>query len=169
MEQQETHTFKKKSQEDSQQEGNSSENERDVILEVPHLKVNEIKLKVEDLKAKISVQANVTNLVNIEVGADIFLEKVHVELKGVEAEAYLKVKLDKVQQILHKALESIDAHPDILKDLKGDNSTFGTAEQEEDSQNILQKIGGTVGNAIESAGEKLGGNSSEEEDNSENG
>jgi len=160
MEPQDSHTFKKK----SQKEDNSSENDRDVILEVPHLKVNEISLKVQDLKAKISVKANVTDLVNIEVGADIFLEKVEVTLKGVEAEAYLKVKLDKVQQILHKALESIDAHPDILKDLKGDSSTFGSSEQQGDSKNLLQKIGGTVGNAIESAGEKLGTKSSEEED-----
>lgn len=157
------------SKNNSQREESQSDTERDVILEVPHLKVNEIKLKVDDLKAKISVQANVTNLVNIEVGADIFLEKVHVELKGVEAEAYLKVKLDKVQQILHKALESIDAHPDILKDLQGDNSTFGSSEDQEDSKNLLQKIGGTVGNAIESASEKLGTSSSQkEEDTSEN-
>jgi len=164
MEPQVSQTNQKK----SQQNDKSSENERDVILEVPQLKVNEINLKVEDLKAKISVQANVTNLVNIEVGADIFLEKVDVELKGVEAEAYLKVKLDKVQQILHKALESIDAHPDILKDLKGGNGNMNSSDQEEESKNLLQKIGGTVGNAIESAGEKLGSNKSQEEDSSEN-
>jgi hypothetical protein len=45
--------------------------EPDVLLDVPQLRVKEIILEVEDLRAHVSVQADVLNLLKLSVGADV--------------------------------------------------------------------------------------------------
>src|SRR3954454_21945572 len=70
--------------------------EPDVLLDVPLLKVDEIVLDVEDLRARVSLQAEVLDLLRLNVGADVALGSVHLDIKGVEAQALLKVRLDNV-------------------------------------------------------------------------
>jgi hypothetical protein len=76
--------------------------EPNVLLDVPQLRVEEIILEVEDLRAHVSVQADVLNLLRLSVGADVQLGGVHLEIKGVEAQALLKVRLDKVAEIINR-------------------------------------------------------------------
>jgi len=98
-------------------EEGGEEETQDVMLDVPTLKVDEIRLKVEDLNAKVSLNAALANLVKISVGADVSIANVELDIKGVEAQALLKVRLKRVYQILARALETLDKNPDILKSL----------------------------------------------------
>jgi hypothetical protein len=61
--------------------GGESSLEPDVLLDVPQLRVEEIILEVEDLRAHVSVQAEVLNLLRLSVGADVQLGGVHLEIK----------------------------------------------------------------------------------------
>jgi hypothetical protein len=68
----------------------------DLILNVPEVKVDSIHLQVEDLEAHVAVQAQVLDLLKLNVGIDLTLGKVRVDVKGVEAQALLKARLDYV-------------------------------------------------------------------------
>src|SRR3712207_7681587 len=49
------------------------------VLDVPVLNVDEINLEVEDLRAHVSLRAELADLVKINVGVDIYLDKVKLE------------------------------------------------------------------------------------------
>ncbi len=87
----------------------------DVVLDVPELEVDKINLQVRDLRAHISILAELANLVNISVGVDARLDEVELEIEGVEAEVHLIARLHNVRAILEKALETIGEHPEILR------------------------------------------------------
>ena len=89
----------------------------DVLLDVPVLKVDEIHVEVDDLRARVSLQAEVLDLLKLNVGADVLLGKVELDIKGVEAQALLKVRLDRVAAILGRVLTTIDRNPQILERL----------------------------------------------------
>src|SRR5215218_6678926 len=89
--------------------------EPDVVLDVPELEVDRITLEVRDLRAHISILAELANLVNISVGVDARLDEVKLEIGGVEAEVHLVARLKNVRAILVKALETIGEHPEILR------------------------------------------------------
>ena len=91
--------------------------EPDVLLDVPVLKVEEIDLTVEGLRAHVAVLAELADLVKLSVGADVGLDKVELTIKGVEAQALLKVRLEQVRAILDKALTTIGENPEILQSL----------------------------------------------------
>jgi hypothetical protein len=175
---------KNKNQENSNKEENQKQEkqdgDKDIILNVDNLQVEEIKLKVEELKAKVSVNASVSRLVNLEVGADVCIDKVDVEIRGVDTELHFKVKLDKIQEIINRALDTIDKNADVLKNLNPENGSSGNQGSEDDGENLFRKAGervggviGTarekVGGAVESLGEKISGTSGGTEDNGENG
>ena len=91
--------------------------EPDVLLDVPNLEVEKITLEVDNLRAHISVLAELANLLNLSVGADVQLGRVKLEIVGVRAQALLKVRLENVRAILEKALETLGEHPEILENL----------------------------------------------------
>jgi hypothetical protein len=91
--------------------------EPDVLLDIPQLKVEEIIVEVEELRAHVSIQADVLNLVRLSVGADVQLGGVHLDTKGVEAQALLKVRLDKFAEIINRVLVTIDRNPEIIDKL----------------------------------------------------
>jgi pyruvate/2-oxoglutarate dehydrogenase complex dihydrolipoamide acyltransferase (E2) component len=91
--------------------------EPDVLLDVENLEVEKITLEVDSLRAHISVLAELANLVNLSVGADVQLGRVKLEIDGVRAKALLKVRLENVRAILEKALETLGEHPEILENL----------------------------------------------------
>jgi pyruvate/2-oxoglutarate dehydrogenase complex dihydrolipoamide acyltransferase (E2) component len=86
----------------------------DVLLDIPVLNVEEIDLEVDDLRAHVSVRADLANLVNINVGVDAYLNHLKLQIKGVEAQAQLKVRLDKILGTLDRALSAIEANPTLL-------------------------------------------------------
>ena len=89
--------------------------EPDVVLDVPELEVDKITLQVGDLRAHVSILAELANLLNISVGVDARLEEVELEIEGVEAEVHLIARLENVRAILEKALDTIGEHPEILR------------------------------------------------------
>jgi hypothetical protein len=89
--------------------------EPDVVLDVPELEVDRITLEVRDLRAHVSILAELANLVNISVGVDARLDEVKLEIDGVEAEVHLVARLKNVRAILVKALDTIGEHPEILR------------------------------------------------------
>ena len=91
--------------------------EPDVLLDVENLEVEKITLEVDNLRAHISVLAELANLLNLSVGADVQLGRVKLEIDGVRAKALLKVRLENVRAILEKALETLGEHPEILQNL----------------------------------------------------
>jgi len=86
----------------------------DVVLDVPVLNIDELDLEVEDLRAHVSLRAELADLVKINVGIDVYLDKVKLEIKGVEAQALLKIRLESVLKTLDRALDAVDRNPHIL-------------------------------------------------------
>lgn len=139
------------SQVERQDTGND---EPDVLLDVPVLKVEEITLKVEGLRAHVSVLADLADLVKLSVGADVGLDKVDFTIKGVEAQALLKVRLEQVRAILDIALTTIGESPQILQSLVRtvDRTVgeFGGAAREALREGgAVSQIAGGVGEATE--------------------
>jgi hypothetical protein len=87
----------------------------DVLLDVTELRVDKINLEVQDLRAHVSILAELANLVRLSVGVDARLENVKLEIEGVEAKVLLKARLEHVRAILEKALDTIAEHPEILR------------------------------------------------------
>ncbi len=95
--------------------GGSTDDEPDVLLDVSELEVDRINLEVEDLRAHVSILAELANLLSLSVGVDARLDRVKLEIEGVEAKVLLKVRLEHVRAILEKALETIAENPEILR------------------------------------------------------
>src|SRR5215218_233575 len=85
--------------------------EPDVLLDVRELEVDRLTLEVEDLRAHVSLMAELANLLRLSVGVDATLERVKLEIQGVEANVLLKVRLEHVRAILEKALETSPSSP----------------------------------------------------------
>lgn len=127
----------------------------DVYLDVPVLNIDEVQLNVQDLRAHVSLQAEVLDLLKLNVGADVALGSVDLDIKGVEAQAQLKVRLHNVAIIVNRVLTTIDRHPEILEQLsrglgqavEGVGTGTGSA---------VREIGRGTGEAAESVGEGAG-------------
>src|SRR5215216_2862858 len=137
----------------SSQEPNGQEDEPDVVLDVPELEVDRITLEVRDLRAHVSILAELANLLNISVGVDARLDEVKLEIEGVEAEAHLVARLKNVRAILVKALETIGEHPEILRILARSISRLVRESLEEtlgtlDSALEGLEVGDTVDEAL---------------------
>jgi hypothetical protein len=89
----------------------------DVFLDIPTVKVDEIKIEVDNLDAQVAINAELANLLKLNVGAHVSISKVEIDIVGVEAQAILKVRLKQVNNILSRALDTLDRNPDILNNL----------------------------------------------------
>ncbi|WP_431935885.1 hypothetical protein [Micromonospora sp. RP3T] len=92
----------------------AAEPEPDVLLDVPELSVDEIRLTVDGLDADLSLRARLANLLQLDAGVRVHLEGVELDITGVRAEALLKVRLEKLVQILDRALTTIDRNPQLI-------------------------------------------------------
>jgi hypothetical protein len=129
-----------------------------VLLDVPVLKVEEITLTVEGLRAHVAVLAELADLVKLSVGADVALDKVELTIKGVEAQALLKVRLEQVRAILDKALTTIGENPEILQSLvqtvdRTLGEVGGAAREAVGEGGAVSQLAGGVGDA---AGQAVG-------------
>ena len=89
----------------------------DVYLDVPRLHVDEIDLKLEELTARVALDVHVLDLLRLNVGVDAHLRGVELQIKGVDAEAQLKVRLENLTVILDRVMSTIDQNPQILEGL----------------------------------------------------
>ncbi|KAG9522486.1 hypothetical protein KCV07_g2806, partial [Aureobasidium melanogenum] len=67
----------------------------DVYLNVPELHVGRIELVVEKLSADLNLNAKVANLVQLNAGVQVAIEKVNITIAEVDAEVELVVRLGK--------------------------------------------------------------------------
>lgn len=125
--------------------------EPDVLLDVPGLSVDEIDLEVQDLAARVSLRAEVLDLLKLNVGADVTLGKVSLTITGVEAQALLKVRLDRVARIIERVLATIDRNPQLLEQLvRGvEPALRGVGE-------AVGEVGRGAGGAVEELGGEVG-------------
>jgi hypothetical protein len=117
----------------------------DVLLDVSELEVDKIHLKVRDLRAHVSVVAELASLVSLQVCVDARLGLVELEIEGVRAKVLLKVRLkvrlDNVRAILVHALDTVAEHPEILESL---------------TRALDELLTGTLGNALGALEDVLG-------------
>src|SRR5215216_4307810 len=101
----------------------------DVVLDVPKLNVEEIDLEVEDLQVRVALQAVLADLVQINIGLEAELGEVKLAVKGVEAQAQLRARLDNVRAIFSEVLESLEHSPQFFRQaLASVNETGGAKE-----------------------------------------
>ncbi|MFJ4964704.1 hypothetical protein ACIP6P_20025 [Streptomyces sp. NPDC088729] len=133
-----------------------NEGPSDVFLDVPTLHLDELGLEVEDLRARVSLQAEVLDLLKLNVGADVQLGRVQLDIKGVDVQAQLKVRLHNVANILARVLETVDRNPQILEQL---TRGVGAAVEEVGSGTgrAVGELGEGAGAAVEEVGEGAGG------------
>jgi hypothetical protein len=110
--------------------------EYDIVLEVPDLCVRQIRLRVKNLDAHVSVNAAVANLVRVQAGADVNIKTVDLTIQGVRVEALLLVDLDNVAQIIDRTMTFIDNNPQVIDQL------YST------TQGALGTVGGLVNTAV---------------------
>jgi hypothetical protein len=137
------------------EEQGPADEQPDVLLDVRELKVDEIHLEVDNLQAHVSLLAEVLTLLKLQVGADVSLAKVSLDIKGVEAVAVLKVRLDNVAAIIDRVMTTIDHNPQIITDLTGG---LGAAAGElgQGTGEALEEAGEGAGRAVEGIGEDAG-------------
>lgn len=125
----------------------------DVVVSVPRLCVDRIQLDVDNLQARVALNARVANLVSVAAGADVSIRQVSVGLRGVRAEALLLVDLDNVAAVIERTLQFVDNHPEIVTQLTGTvNNVVNTAGSV--ASTALQP-GGVVDRTVGVAGQTL--------------
>jgi pyruvate/2-oxoglutarate dehydrogenase complex dihydrolipoamide acyltransferase (E2) component len=141
----------------------------DVLIDVPVVKVDSIHLELDDLQAHVALQAKVLELVKLNVGVDVQLGKVALDIKGVEAQAVLKVRLDHVTAIVDRVLTTIDRNPDLVKSIgkavenvgEGTEHTLGASGEAvehvgEGTKDAVKGVGQGAGDAVEGVGKGAG-------------
>jgi hypothetical protein len=132
-------------------QGRQPSDEPDVFLDVPKVHVGEIYLDVERLVAHLSLRAKVANLVQITAGVHVDVGKVELDIKDVDVQALLKVRLENLYDILDRTLTTLDRNPEILQTLL---NTVDTAV--DDIGHTAQQAlgpGGAVGQAVNAVGQ----------------
>jgi hypothetical protein len=94
---------------------NPDQDGHDIKFEVPSLKVGSVNLEVDKLDASISVKAKLSEFINIEIGTNVHLENVKLEVKEVEAETTLTARLNRIESIMLSALETLQHHPELIR------------------------------------------------------
>ena len=130
----------------------------DVLLDVPVVKVDEIDLEVDDLRAQVAVNAEMRQLVQLNVGADVRLGKVELNIQGVEAQALVKARLDNVTAILERVLLSLDRNPKLLESVGEaiEEVGGGTGDMLGESGEAVEDVGKGAHGALENVGEGAG-------------
>jgi pyruvate/2-oxoglutarate dehydrogenase complex dihydrolipoamide acyltransferase (E2) component len=125
----------------------------DVLLDVPKLNVEEVDLEVEELQVRVSLQAALADLVQLNIGLQAELEEVKLAVKGVEAQAQLRARLDNVRAIFSEVLGSLEHSPQFFRQALAsvnetggaqEDTTVDTAVVDETGDDLAPQAGGDV-------------------------
>jgi Uncharacterized protein conserved in bacteria (DUF2188) len=95
-----------------------SNGDPDVLLSVPDLGVDKIHLQMESLQADVDLRVRVlSDVVDLNVGASVNLGQVEIDIENLRVQAMLKVKLDKVAEIVDRVMTAIDNNPELITSL----------------------------------------------------
>jgi hypothetical protein len=141
----------------------------DVLLDVPELKVDLIHFELDDLDAHVALKARVLDLIKLNVGVDLHLSRVKLDVKGVHAEVVLKARLDHVSAIVDRLMTTLDRNPELIEGLSKGISEVGqgagqAVDQTGDAakeigsgaESALQDVGGGAGQAVGDVGQGAG-------------
>jgi hypothetical protein len=123
----------------------ASGDQPDVLLDVPNLSVEQLTIGVENLNVNLALDARLGNLLKLTAGAEASVQSVQIELRGVQAQATLIVRLDNVRAIIERTLQTVDNNPQILQGL------LSTVD------NTVSTVGGVANNAVGTVGNLAGG------------
>ncbi|MEV1142345.1 hypothetical protein [Micromonospora sp. NPDC049799] len=130
----------------------------DVVLQLPQVKVEQIYIEVDNLDASVSLRARLGSLLQLDVGVQAHLGTVKIDIKGVETEAMLEVRLEELRGILDSALRTIERNPQIIESVV---KTVDTAVNQvgQTAQQVLGPNGPlsqTLQQTTEQVGQQLG-------------
>jgi hypothetical protein len=111
----------------------------DVIVIVS---VKTIDIQVQNLTAKINLDAQVLNLLSFNAGVDLSIDEVRLLIQNVRAKVLLEARLENIVKMINATLSSIDLNPII--------ATLGEGLGE-----VLNTTAGAVGSLGSSAGSSL--------------
>jgi pyruvate/2-oxoglutarate dehydrogenase complex dihydrolipoamide acyltransferase (E2) component len=137
----------------------SDTDEPDVVVDVPVVKVDEIHFELDDLEARLALHAEVLDLVKLSVGVHVELGKVVLDIKGVEAQALLRARLDHVTAIIDRVLTTLDRNPEVLQSIAhtlepvGEGAGKAVGQVGEGAGKAVGEIGEGAGSAVEDVGE----------------
>ena len=86
----------------------------DVSLRVPELHVGRIELDVDNLQAEVNLAAQVANLVELNAGVQVGIEKVNITIADVDAHLDLVIRLGNLVDIVNRTLESLNLNPMLI-------------------------------------------------------
>ena len=112
----------------------------DVVLDIPVVKVDEIGVDVEHLRATVGLRADLQHLVNLNVGVAARLGNLELKIEGVEAQGLFMARLDNVSKLLGRVLTTLDRNPALL----------------ESAARSIENVGGGARGTLEGAGGALG-------------
>jgi hypothetical protein len=97
----------------------------DVYLNVPKLSVGRIELDVDNLSADINLNANVAQIVSINAGVQVSIQKVNLTIADVDAELEVIVRLGHLVDIVNRVFSSIDLNPLLITAINNVTSVLG--------------------------------------------
>jgi hypothetical protein len=132
--------------------GRAPSSEPDVHLDVPRLHVGEIGIDVDRLEAHVALRAQLANVLNLVAGAHVGVDRVRIEIKDVDAEAMLKVRLDNTYNILDRTLTTLDENPQLVDQL----SKAPDVDRADDLGSEADERGGAVSELASGVGDAVG-------------
>ena len=131
----------------------------DVLLDVPVLNVDKIYLKLADLQANVALKAQVLDLVSLDVGVDVHLGELEIDIEGVEAQALLKVRLATWPPIVDRVMTTIDRNPELVHSLSEavQDVSAGAGDTIGESGEAVEHVGEGAGEAVPEIGKGVGG------------
>jgi hypothetical protein len=141
--------------------GRPPADEPDVYVFVPQVHVGELNIDVERLEAHLALKAKVANLVDLVAGVHVGVDKVKIDLKDVDAEAELKVRLENTYNILDRTLTTIDENPELIEGLletadSAVESTGRIGQQATQPGGALSELTSGVGDTLGNLGGSIG-------------
>ena len=139
--------------------GRPPADEPDVYVFVPQVKVGELCIDVERLEAHLALRTQVANLVNLVAGVHVAVDKVKIDIKDVEAECELKVRLENTYNILDRTLTTLDENPEVVEKLldTADNAVQETGQIGQEATKpggAVSELGSGVGDSLSSVAQK---------------
>jgi len=130
----------------------------DVLLDVPVVKLDSLHFELDNLDAHVSLNAYVLDLVKLKVGVDVHLGRVALDIKGVEAQALLKVRLDHVAAVVDRVMTTLDRNPELLESLGEaiEDVGAGTGDMLGESGEAVEDVGEGAEKALEHIGQGAG-------------
>ena len=95
---------------------------------------------MNNLQVHIALDARLANLLQLTAGADASIDKVKLEINGVQAQATLIVRLDNVRAIIERTLQTLDNNPQLVTQL------LSTVD------NTVNTVGGVANNTVGTVG-----------------